>query len=63
MLNDTLKESNFKVMMSQTITGTQEAQWAWLAANYIKKTLKVNFLSIVILPLIFCGTLESFDIQ
>lgn len=42
MLNDTLKESNFKVMMSQTITGTQEAQWAWLAANYIKKTLKAS---------------------
>ena len=44
LVNDTLSKSIFRVKSSRTISGEEEAHWAWIAANYHQKTLKVNLI-------------------
>ena len=37
-----IKESEFKLGKAATVSGHEEARWAWVAANYLKGTLRSN---------------------
>ena len=42
LVRDCIETSEFKLSKADTISGFEEAKWAWIAVNYLKHTIQTN---------------------